>query len=142
MLYNILSFLYTYNYFMMIASVTTKVFKIINSFNTPALAYSMSKNKTNNSRLKKKAGLLFWRDKLMSNDLNEMNSFKLLSVKIYHIKQLLGFVFSFIEAENIYNKKAEVRNTLKSIRDQKHQSWLINTNHFHFIAMRYIFTRE
>lgn len=52
-----------------------------------------------------------------------MNSFKLLSVKIYNIKELLGFVFSFIEAENIYNKKAEVRNTLKSIRDQNiHQS--------------------
>lgn len=76
-------------------------------------------------------------DKLLSNDLNEMNSFKLLSVKIYNIKELLGFVFSFIEAENIYNKKAEVRNTLKSIRS-KHTSimTIINTNHFHFIAMR------
>lgn len=83
----------------------------------------------------RKAWLLFWRDKLRSN---EMNSFKLLSVKIYNIKELLVLSLVSLKQKIYTTKKAEVRNTLKSIRDQNiHQSWLINTNNFHFMAMRW-----
>ncbi len=73
-----------------------------------------------------------------------MNSFKQRSVKIYNIKELLVLSLVLLKQKIYTTKKAEVRNTLKSIRDQNiHQSWLINTNHFHFMAMRwYIFTRE
>ncbi len=57
---------------------------------------------------------------LRSNDSNEMNSFKLLSVKIYNIKELLVLSLVSFEAENIYKKKAEVRNTSKASEIKKY----------------------
>lgn len=55
-----------------------------------------------------------------------MNSFKLLSVKIYNIKEQLGFVFSFIEAENIYNKKGRSKKHFEKHQRSKHTSIVIN----------------
>lgn len=73
----------------------------------------------------RKAWLLFWRDKLLSNDSNEMNSFKLLSVKIYNIKELL--VLSLVSLkQKIYTTKGRSKKHFEKHQRSKHTSIMTN----------------